>query len=169
MLVLLSLSSCGINLSIVRQDLRVKLPDGTSHRVRIEARPEHGFLQPNFDDSVVCWLAQTVFGVLLEPVDLIASTTAAVNAMFDQNHDIAGGPIGWLAAMTPFATLVPPVHLSYIIGRRIDEAQWQKLSSDNAADRRSAARQVWPLRNTTYVHPVAADVTETATTDSHDR
>ena len=153
---LLLLTSCGVNLSIVQQKLHVKLPDGARHNIVVVQRPESGLLQPNFDESVACWLPQTVFAVLLEPVDLIASTVVAVDAMFDPDHDIAGGPVGWLAAMTPVATLVPQIHISYIFGRRIDAKQWQQLSSDDEADRRAAARRIWPNRNITYVHPFVA-------------
>tara|TARA_R110002072_G_scaffold46591_2_gene128843 strand:+ start:12596 stop:13189 length:594 start_codon:yes stop_codon:yes gene_type:complete len=167
---LLLLTSCGVNLSIVQQKLHVKLPDGARHSVRVVQRPESGLLQPNFDESVACWLPQTVFAVLLEPVDLIASTVAAVDAMFDPNHDIAGGPVGWLAAMTPVATLVPQIHISYIFGRRIDAKQWQQLSSEDEADRRAAARRIWPNRNITYVHPfVAAPAEDVPTTSGSTR
>ena len=160
---LLSLTSCGVNLFIIKQELRLTSPDGASHNVRVVMRPEHGMMQPDFDASFGRWLSQAAFAVLFEPLDLIASTAIAVDAMFDPNHDVAGGPIGWLAAMTPFATLVPELLPSYFFfGRPIDAPQWQQLSSDDEADRRAAARQIWPDRNITYVHPAVAVAAENA-------
>jgi hypothetical protein len=98
---LLGNASCGACLLIQRQDATLRTVDGTQVPVRVEWLVPNGILMA---DAPV---RRFVLGLLLEPVDWCISSGAACVALFSDDTDVALGPLGWLATLTPFATLFP--------------------------------------------------------------
>ncbi|MFK7740039.1 MAG: hypothetical protein AB8H80_06910 [Planctomycetota bacterium] len=155
---LLTLPACGTNLLVLQQHAAVFVDrsrsesgndgdrdNGEQHWFVLETRPEHGLLQPHYDAPLSVWATESLVAVLLEPVDLFASTGAAIAAMFDDKACVQGGVVGWLWAMTPFATLVPPPLQK--IPYHASAEEWADLTSDNRERRAFAANRIWPHDN----------------------
>lgn len=129
------LAGCGSNLTILHQRWPVQGPDDETVVLLIDNQPQLGI--GSYGPPVVV----AAMGILMEPMDWICSTIAFVSAPFSEGHSIAGGPFGYVAALTPFATLVPamtrgpgPVHA--------DAAMLARLRSDSADERRAAAQEL---------------------------
>ena len=62
-----------------------------------------------------------------EPVDWVMSTVTAARAIVRSDLSVAGGPFGWLAALTPFATLIPELDLGPRGSAEVDDATLERL------------------------------------------
>lgn len=93
-----ALTACGPCLLVIRQDVVFVGPQAEELPGEIEWREPDGILSPRYGAFPA--------NLLGEPFDLLFSTITAVNAMFDDDESVLGGPLGWIAALTPFATLV---------------------------------------------------------------
>lgn len=138
---LASLPACGANLLVRRVEAPVRLPDGETRYVVLETRPQNGLLQPHYDAPVLTWVGESLVAIALEPVDLLLSTTTAITAMFDPDARVVGGPVGWLWAMTPCATLVPFPQIK--VPFHVTDEQWADLTSDDRERRLLAADRIW--------------------------
>lgn len=136
------LPACGANLMLWRADVTGILPDGREVPLGVEVRPEHGMLQPEFDRPWTRWLPQAVIATLFEPIDVLLSTGGAIEAMFRSDFRVAGGALGWLAALTPGATLCPGMIVGVRSPVQIDATQWHELQADDRWRRLAAARAV---------------------------
>jgi hypothetical protein len=137
-LLLAALPGCGTNLLVVRHDAELRTFDDRVIPVRIDYRTELG-LWHGGDHPVMT----AVIGILFEPVDFFYSTGVAIVAITDDEWSVAGGPLGWLWALTPFATLVPEWELPPDSFARVDEALLLRLQSSDPDERRDAARMAF--------------------------
>ncbi len=111
------LASCGTNLLVVTRPGELRLPGGALVPIAVAYREPCGFLQS--DDPP---LHAPLVGLLMEPIDWVLSTGIAAGAVVRSDWSVAGGPFGWLAALTPFATLVPQLHLPPAVTADADDA-----------------------------------------------
>lgn len=134
---LTTLYGCGTNLLVVRRDVEFRAADGTHLTLPIDYQIADGVLA----DLVENPIARAGVGLVLEPVDWCASTWVALSAMFDGDQHVAWGPLGWLGALTPFATLLP--RIEFPPGPQADATaeQLARLRSADAAVRAAAARE----------------------------
>lgn len=139
---LAALTGCGANLMIWRQGVTGVLPDGSEVPLVVEVRQEHGMLEPEFDRDWQRWLPQAVVATILEPIDVVFSTAGAVEALFRDEFRVAGGPLGWFAALTPCATLCPGMIAGVRSPVTIDADQWRELQREEPWRRLAAARAV---------------------------
>lgn len=129
-----AVTACGPCLLVIRQDVVFVGPHAEELPGEIEWREPEGLLSPKFGGfplTLVC-----------EPADVIFSTIIALNAMFDSDRSVRLGPIGWIAALTPFATLVPSMDVNRPPPARIqlDGSAIQQLQDGTAEARAHAVR-----------------------------
>jgi hypothetical protein len=127
------LASCGANLLVVRRPGELRLPGGGSVPITVAYREPDGFLQS--DDPP---LHAPLIGLLVEPIDWLQSTVIAAGAVVRSDWSVAGGPFGWLAALTPFATLVPQLHLPPAFTADADDAAVTSLRAGDDGPARDA-------------------------------
>jgi hypothetical protein len=116
------LTGCGSNLLVVRRTAVVVSGERTVPAT-ITYRPEHGLAHA--DAPAARWL----LGLLIEPIDWVASTTVAVGSIFSAEDYIAHGPIGWLWTLTPFATAIPAIELPPRTSVSVDADQLARLQT----------------------------------------
>ncbi|MCC6785843.1 MAG: hypothetical protein IT457_23550 [Planctomycetes bacterium] len=131
----LGLPACGTNLLVERRELSFVTQDGVQHAATVELREPDGILQD--DESPI---RTAVLGLIAEPFDILLSTAIATDALFSSQSSVEAGPLGWLAAMTPFATLMPAIHVPPAARIEVDAAQFEALRSADQARRLEAAR-----------------------------
>ncbi len=138
LLAVLALPGCGANLLLLERSFELQTTDGYVQPLRIGYRIPDGFLQDDHDP-----VSNAVFGLLAEPLDWLASTYVALGCLFDDEESVAYGPLGWLAALTPFATLVPRLEFPPVFTARLDRLAARRLVQGDAAARTSAARELF--------------------------
>jgi len=95
------LGGCGLNLSVRRFPTEVHVTDGRVVPVEIERQQPYGPLQLESPVLLLLW------AIPFEPVDWLMTATGAIDQVFRPgNRHVVGGPFGYLAALTPFATTV---------------------------------------------------------------
>lgn len=131
------LAGCGSNLLIQRQDAEVCTAAGATLPLRI------AFVVPEgIGTGEGPLAARAAMGLLVEPLDWLWSTGIALQAIVDPDLEVAGGPFGYLAALTPFATLVPMLHLPPRTTATVDDATFAQLQDADPELRAQAARSV---------------------------
>lgn len=134
--VVAGLAGCGTNLLVVQRDVEFRAADGTTLAMAVDYRIADGVLADLVEQPV----ARAGVGLLLEPVDWIASTWVAMTALFDGEQHVAWGPLGWLGSLTPFATLLPRVEFPPGPRADLSAEQLARLRSQDPAVRAAAAR-----------------------------
>ncbi len=129
------LGSCGTCLLVLSCNVEFRAPDGATYAGVVEYRQPAGLL--NLDDSPI---GAAIFGLLLEPVDIVLSTVIAVDAMFDAETAVELGPLGYVATLTPFFTLMPLLQLPPPLRIDVDAEQLGSLRGSDAARRGGAIR-----------------------------
>ncbi|MBX3462486.1 MAG: hypothetical protein KF830_04905 [Planctomycetes bacterium] len=146
--------ACGSCLLVLHRDVVLALPDGERHAVRVDYHVPHGLL---WDGNEETWdiglVQQVVFGLLLEPVDILFSTAIAATSVVQSDTSVMAGPLGWLASLTPFATLVPAMHLAPPTVAPVDAATVAALRDNDP----TAMRRAFPLTPVFAVHFAAAE------------
>lgn len=135
---LLVLPGCGANLLLLERSFELQTTDGYAQPLRVGYRIPDGFLQDDHDP-----VSNAVFGLLAEPFDWLASSYVAIGSLFDDEESVAYGPLGWLAALTPFATLVPRLEFPPVFTARLDRFAARRLVQGSAAERAAAARELF--------------------------
>ena len=133
LLPLLAVPACGANLLVVRSYAEARTTTGQLVELELDYRPPYGIVH-DLDSP----LLEFLFGIVAEPFDLVVSTGIAVDAMFRADRSVQLGPLGWLASLTPFATLVPGIEFAPWGRRTVDPAALAALR-DGSADQRAAA------------------------------
>lgn len=127
------LAACGTNLLIVARPAELRTASGERAPVILHYREPEGFLQ-----STDPPLHAPLVGLLCEPLDWLQSTTIAALAIVRSDWQVAGGPFGWLASLTPFATLVPQLHLPPPASAVVDDHALASLRQGDDAPARAA-------------------------------
>lgn len=135
LLPLLALPACGANLLVVRTHTEVRSTTGHVVELELDYQPPYGIVH-DLDAPVLEFL----FGIVAEPFDVLVSTGFAVDAMFRADRSVQLGPLGWLASLTPFATLVPGLEFAPWGRRNLDADALEQLRSGTDAQRAAAAR-----------------------------
>lgn len=108
------LPGCGTCLLVVRHATELRHEDGRVIAVHVDYQPSHGLLwsgDADRDESLPFTLYTMFVGLLCEPIDIVVSTGLAAASVCRDADSVAGGPFGWIASLTPFATLVPALEL----------------------------------------------------------
>lgn len=134
-LLLVLLSSCGANLLVVRSHVEARSTTGHLIELELDYQPPDGLVH-DLDSPVLEFL----FGIAAEPFDLVVSTGIAIDAMFRADRRVQLGPLGWLASLTPFATLVPCIQFPPWGRHPVDTETLATLRDGNAEQRAAAAR-----------------------------
>lgn len=132
------LGACGTNLLVTHHEVTLRGDDGAETPVLVSLREPDGIIQANVHEAPVLGFC---IGMLCEPIDLLYSTGIAVFAIGSEEVTVRGGPAGWLAALTPFATLVPALHLPPGKHATATTEQLQDLLADDPERRAAAARE----------------------------
>lgn len=132
------LGACGTNLLVTHHEVTLRADDGAETPVLVSLREPDGLIQANVHEAPALGFC---IGMLCEPIDLLYSTGIAIYALGSDEVSVAAGPAGWLAALTPFATLVPAIHLQPATTRNATAAQLQQLLDDDPERRAAAARE----------------------------
>ncbi len=153
------LVSCGVSMLVVTRDAMIRTPDGELLRVVVELRSDSGALGTEETEPLVV-LGTAFLGILVEPLDMVVSTILGVDAVFRDDARVEGGPIGWLASLTPFATLTPPVYPSLFELSRdraydVSAEQLSLLRSPDPMVRAATAREVFTDRVLRFEFPPA--------------
>jgi hypothetical protein len=135
------LAACGSNLLVARHQAELHLPSGATVPIELDWRIENGMLDLGEPISTA------LVGLLIEPFDWLASTSIAISSITDSDQHVVLGPLGWLAALTPFATLVPEFEFPPGYRQDIDDATLAKLRAGDVA----TARTVFGDRRITAV------------------
>lgn len=133
-----ALPGCGASLLVIHRPFELQTTDGYAQPLVIGYRIPDGFLQDDREP-----ISNAVFGLLAEPFDWLASTYVAIGCLFDDEESVAYGPLGWLAALTPFATLVPRLEFPPVLTARLDRFAARRLVQGDAAARAAAARELF--------------------------
>ncbi|MFM1871748.1 MAG: hypothetical protein RL398_1170 [Planctomycetota bacterium] len=104
----LGANGCGSNLLVQRRPLTLHDAEGGQTETVIALRVPDGIVQANVHEAPALGI---LIGTLCEPLDWLWSTGIAVYALGSDEVEVLGGPFGWLASLTPFATLVPALHI----------------------------------------------------------
>ncbi len=118
----LSLHGCGVNLLVQHRDADLRDSRGGTIPVTLHWQTERGFLGNEHPP-----VHAPLVGLLMEPVDWVMSTVTAARAIVRSDLSVAGGPFGWLAALTPFATLIPELDLGPRGSAEVDDATLERL------------------------------------------
>ena len=139
----LALGGCGVNLLVQHVAGNLHDSQGRAIPVTLHWQVERGFLG-NEDQPV----HGPLVGLLLEPIDWVMSTVTAARALVRSDLSVSGGPIGWFAAMTPFATLIPELDLGPRRSATVDDATLERLRQGDV----DTARQVFghAIRGVTF-------------------
>ena len=129
------LAACGTNLLVERRELSFVTEDGVHHAGSVDLREPDGILQDGESP-----IRTAVLGLIAEPFDIVLSTVVATDALFSSQTSVEAGPLGRLAAMTPFATLMPAIHFPPSPRIDVDADQLQALRSADHVRRLEAAR-----------------------------
>jgi hypothetical protein len=142
------LAACGTNLLIVAWPAELRAANGERVPVILHYREPEGFLQSSDPP-----LHAPLVGLLCEPLDWLQSTTIAALAVVRSDWQVAGGPFGWLASLTPFATLVPQLHLPPPATAAVDDAALASLRDGDDGPARAAWNDPRLVRITTATSP----------------
>ncbi|MBK8099446.1 MAG: hypothetical protein IPK26_20245 [Planctomycetes bacterium] len=74
----------------------------------------------------------------MEPIDWLFSTGVAVQSLFASDQDVVAGPVGYVASLTPFWTLVPALELPPPTTLKLDGRQRVALYDEDPARRVAA-------------------------------
>lgn len=134
----LVLSGCGTNLLVTHRQIDLATESGARLPATIDFRIRDGLLQQ--DDAPV---QTAIVGLLCEPVDWVTSTWCAISCTWDDEYSVAWGPLGWLASLTPFATLVPALELPPVLFAKVGDAMVARLRDPDPEVRAAAARELF--------------------------
>ncbi len=97
----LPLGGCGLNLSVRRCPTEIHTTDGRVVPVEIDRQRPYGPFQ--LESPVLSLL----LAIPLEPIDWLMTASGAIDQVLHPgSRHVVGGPFGYLAALTPFATTV---------------------------------------------------------------
>ncbi len=134
------LGSCGLNLSVLRLDTEVRTTDGRVVPVRIDRHVPYGGFHA--DTPPTLW--STLLAIPLEPLDWLATAIGAGEQLLNPGRRyVLGGPAGYLAALTPFATTVGAIKVASWPARDVPPDLVLRLRSDDPEVRAAAARQAF--------------------------
>lgn len=130
------LAGCGTPMLIRRFDVILRTPEGSAQAAELSYRYPRSAIPSGSDAGIGDFL----LGILMEPFDILVSTGVAIDAVGSEEVDVVAGPLGWLAALTPFATLVPDVDFGPRRDFETTEEVLGGLRNDDAGIRRAALR-----------------------------
>jgi hypothetical protein len=131
-------TGCGTNLLVQHRPLTLHAEGGIDHELTLGLRVQDGIVQANVHEAPALGM---LIGTLCEPLDWLWSTGIAVYALGSDDFEVLGGPFGWLASLTPFATLAPALHLPPPVHASPDAEQLRDLLDVDPARRAAAARE----------------------------
>ena len=134
-LLCVSLAGGGSNLPIQRRNAEVRNESGEVLPLRIAFAVPEGI--GTGEGPLV---ARAALGLLVEPLDWLWSTGVALLAIVDADLEVAGSPCGFLAALTPFATLVPMLHVPPLATATVDARTFAHLQDSDSDVRAETAR-----------------------------
>ena len=104
-------TGCGYNLMHVRRDVTFRTESGQEWQTKAWLRPQWGAMDLGGNFNVGSGEgACVILGVmaLIELTDDLGSCGWAIGAMFDDDLEVAYGPVGWILSILPLITLIPP-------------------------------------------------------------
>lgn len=134
-----ALPGCGTCVLVVTRDFDLPTTAGETVPVRVTFRPEGIAEQPGLRNL----LASPIYEVM----DVVLWPVAVVRCLVDEHESVAGGPIGCITAITPFATLVPGPYSLLPSSLPVDAPTLAVLRGPDTPARRDAIRSTFPAHD----------------------
>lgn len=134
LLLLWSTAGCGCNMLQVRRRLLLQQEDDQLVPCEVWLRAPSGCIGwPTWGGGRDRGLGLALLCILIESVDAVASTGAALYAMGKDDVAVKFGPGGFLLAMLPLVTLVPPALPDLPVTLPVSPAELAMLRDADAA------------------------------------
>ncbi len=142
---ILSLSGCGACLLVQRQECELHLEGGGSIPVYVHRRL-HGILESEgFEPELMA--PYLLSFVVFDPLDTAFAPLVGAYCMFDPDLAVEGGPVGVVAALTPFASLSPGMIFAPRAIEGVDQEQVDRLRVATGAEREQLLLSIFKDRN----------------------
>lgn len=132
-------SSCGVCLLVTTTETRFTTRDGESIRAMLSFRPTG--IGETIGEAARTFPINLFFEVL---DDAIFTPYAGLRCLLRSDESIDGGFLGWLAALTPFATLSPGPYSFPPFPVGIDDDTLGVLRGPDDEERHRAVRALFP-------------------------